>query len=534
MRAARILFGLLLAAAPVPGATLTILHTSDLHGRVDPHDALADADLGEGLARVGAAVRRIRAEGGATLLVDSGDTIQGAPTQALVFSGRIGDGGDPIVRAMNLLGYDAMAVGNHEFDFGLERLEASRRQARFPWLSANTLGPDGEPAFAPYAVREIAGIRVGILGLVTPHVASWESPSLLGSLRFGDSVAAARKYVPILRGRERCDLVVVLAHESFEKDPATGRPRERGAGGENQAYALATEVEGIDFLLSGHQHAVISPRRLGKTWISQPGRWGNTLTRYDVELEQQGGRWTVARVSGRNLPMKRVAPDPAIAAAVAAEQKATMDVLGEQVAVLESAVSAQGARRRDTALLDWLHGVQLAAGKAQLSFCSLLPASLPDWPAGPLTVRQVWAFYPYENGLVTVEATGRQVRAALERSAGCVVRPDELGRNCDTLAGADYVLDLSKPAGHRVASLRRGGREIGDGELLRVAINSYRASGGGGYPMWKAARREAETGNVRDLLIADARAKKRLRLEPDGNWTAVGGRPAGGNGPERP
>jgi 2',3'-cyclic-nucleotide 2'-phosphodiesterase/3'-nucleotidase len=520
MRLLRIALGLFLGAARASAVTLTILHTSDLHGRVHPHDPLADADLGEGLARVAAAVKAVRAQGNPTLLLDSGDTIQGSPTQALVFAGRIADAGDPIVRAMNLVGYDAMAIGNHEFDFGLERLEVSRRQARFPWLSANTLGPDGEPAFAPYVVREIAGVRVGILGLVTPHVANWESPSLLGQLHFGDSVAAARRYVPVLRGRERCDLVVVIAHEGFERDRATGR--ERRESGENQAYAVATQVEGIDFLLSGHAHAVIAPRRLGRTWVSQPGRWGNTLTRFDVTLEREGDRWRVTDIAGRNLPMKRVAPDPAVVAAVTPEHEATMRLLGEEAAVLDAPVSGKGARRQDTALLDWLHAVQLRDGKAAVSFCSLLPSESPDWPAGPLTIRQIWAFYPYENGLVTIEATGRQVRAALERSAGCVARPAELGRNCDTLEGAEYALDLSRPEGHRVAYLRRDGREIGDDELVVVALNSYRASGGGGYPMWKSARRIAETGNLRDMLVADARAQKRLRLEPDGNWKVVG------------
>jgi 2',3'-cyclic-nucleotide 2'-phosphodiesterase (5'-nucleotidase family) len=412
-----------------------------------------------------------------------------------------------------------MAVGNHEFDFGLPRLEKSRREAPFPWLSANTFLPDGAAAFDPYLVREVAGVRIGILGLVTPHVANWESPSTLAGLRFGDSVAAARKFVPILRGKERCDLVIVLVHEGFERDFVTGK--ERSDRGENQAYAIATEVPGIDLLLAGHAHVVLAPRLLGQTWVSQPGRWGNTLTRFDVTFEQSGGRWSVAGIRGRNLPMSKVAPDPDTVAAIAPEHDATMRALAEEAAVLETAVSAKGARRQDTALLDWLHAVQLREGHAAISFCSLLPRELADWPAGPLTVRQIWRFYPYENSLVTVEATGRQIRAALERAAGCVARPDELGRNCDTLAGATYALDLSRPEGHRVAFLRRNGVEIADGDLLTVAINSYRASGGGGYPMWKSAKRISEAGNLRDLLVADARAKKRLRLEPDGNWKVL-------------
>jgi 2',3'-cyclic-nucleotide 2'-phosphodiesterase (5'-nucleotidase family) len=369
-------------------------------------------------------------------------------------------------------------------------------------------------------VKEIAGVRVGILGLVTPHVANWESPAPLQGLRFGDSVEAARRYVPILRGRERCDLVIVIAHESFERDPKTGA--ERSDSGENQADALATQVEGIDLLLSGHGHLVIAPTLLGKTWVSQPGHWGNTLTRFDVTLERSGAGWKVSGMSGRNLHLKTVVPDPAVVADALPEHEATLRVLAEEAAVLETPVSAAGARSHDTALLDWVHAVQLREGKAEISFASLLPPAPPEWLAGPLTIRQIWQFYPYENSLVTVAATGRQIRAALERSAGCVARPSELGRNCDTLGGAEYVLDLSRPEGHRVASLTRGGRDIADGDVLTVAINSYRASGGGGYPMWKSAKRIAEMGNLREMLISDARAKKRLRLEADGNWKVVG------------
>jgi 2',3'-cyclic-nucleotide 2'-phosphodiesterase (5'-nucleotidase family) len=516
----RLALGILLGVGRLSAVTLTILHTSDLHGHVHPHDALADADLGEGLARVATAVAAVRAEGGAVLLIDSGDTIQGAPEQALVFTGRAGGGADPIIGAMNRVGYDAMAIGNHEFDFGRERLEASRREARFPWLSANTLGTDGEPAYPPYIVKEIAGVRVGILGLVTPHVANWESPALLGGLRFGDSVEAARKWVPVLRGKERCDLVIVLAHEGFERDPRTGK--ERPDSGENQAYAVATEVEGIDLLLSGHAHVVIPPTRLGKTWVSQPGRFGNSLTRFDVTLERAAGGWTVASVSGRNLPMRRVAPDPGIVASIARVEDGTMAALAEELAVLDGPVSFGGTRRADNAALDWLQAVERRESGADLSFASLLPAALPAWPAGPLTLRQVWAFYPYENGLVTVEATGRQVRAALERAAGCLGRPEELGRNCDALEGAEYAVDPSRPQGRRVVSLTRDGREVADGDVFRVAINSYRAAGGGGYPMWKSAKRIAETGNLRDLLAADARARKRLHLTADGNWKVVG------------
>jgi 2',3'-cyclic-nucleotide 2'-phosphodiesterase (5'-nucleotidase family) len=523
-------------AAP---ATLTILHTSDLHGHVDPRDNPRSTDFGEGLARVAATARAVRAEGRATLLLDSGDTIEGSPLEALVFSGAILDRGDPIVRAMNIVRYDAMAVGNHEFNFGLERLEKSRREARFPWLSANTVGEDGKPAFAPYLVKVVAGLRVGILGLTTKNIPFWEPPAHIAGLKFLDTVETAKRYVPILRGRERCDAVIVLTHQGFERDLATAR--ENGSSAENQAYAIATEVPGIDLLLTGHTHTVIEPRRLGSTWISQPGRYGNTVTRFDLAFEKSGGRWRVASIEGKNLPMKEVRPDPEVVAAVAPEHDAAAKILSTAVATLARPVSARGARTEDSALLDWLHSVQREQGKADLSFASLLPFSLPDWPAGPLTVAQIWEFYPYENTLVTVRATGRQVREALEAAGRCVSgvsvvegkpvwqrNPAVWAYNCDTLEGAEYALDPTHPEGSRVLYLKRGGQPVRDEDSFTVALNSYRAAGSSGYGVWRSCPRVAESSKaLRDLLIEDAKRRGTLALESDQNWFLVPGLPEG-------
>ncbi|MEO8431751.1 MAG: bifunctional UDP-sugar hydrolase/5'-nucleotidase [Acidobacteriota bacterium] len=518
----------LLCALPVRASTLTILHSSDLHGHVAPRDELAERDYGEGLARIATVVRAVRAEKHPVLLLDSGDTIQGTPMQSVAF--RRTGASDPTIRAMNAAGYDAMAVGNHEFDFGLARLEASRAQARFPFLSANIVRADGSPAFLPYLVREAGGARIGILGLTTKNVAGWEAPDHVQGLRFLDSVETARRWVPVLRGKEKCDVVLIITHQGFERDLVTGE--DRGTGDENQAFAIATEVPGIDVLLTGHTHTPIEPRRLGLTWISQPGRFGNTLTRFDLTLERRDGRWTVAAVAGKNLPMKDVVPDPDTARLVEPEDQAALRVLGERVAEVSSAASAASARTADNGILDWLHDVQKRNGAADLSFASLLPGTLPPWPAGPLTVRQIWAFYPYENTLVTVKATGRQVREALEAAGRCVTgitlqdgravwkrNPAVWGFNCDTMDGAEYALDPERPEGHRLLFLRRNGREVEDGDTFTVSINSYRASGGGGYAVWRACPRVSEAGSgLRDLLIEDARRRKTIDPKANENW----------------
>ncbi len=491
-------------------------------------DELIDRDFGEGLARIATAVRAVRAEGAQNLLLDSGDTIQGSPMQAVAFRGSP-SAGDPTVRAMNVLHYDAMAVGNHEFDFGTARLEESRRQARFPFLSANIVREDGKPAFEPYLIRTVAGIRIGILGLTTKNVPGWEPPANIRGLRFLDTVETARRFVPILRDREKCDVVIVLAHQGFEKDLVTGEDLK--TGDENQAWEIATSVSGIDLLLTGHTHTAIAPQRLGSTWISQPGRFGNTLTRFDLSLVKKGPRWTIVSIAGRNLPMKDVAADPEIAATAETEHAAAMRELAVAVATLASPVNVRDARTADNGLLDWLHDVQRQRGKADLSFASLLPGSLPPWAAGPLTARQIWSFYPYENALVTVRATGRQVHEALEDAARCVSgiemqngqaawkrNPRVWGYNCDSMSGAEYALDPTRPEGKRVLFLRRNGRDVSDDETFTVAINSYRASGGGGYRVWRDCPRISEFGSLRDLLLDDARRRKTLDPRPDENW----------------
>jgi 2',3'-cyclic-nucleotide 2'-phosphodiesterase (5'-nucleotidase family) len=539
-RLAAALFGLALAGA-LAAQTLTILHTSDLHGHVDPLDEPGGRDRGEGLARVATAVRAVRGEGRPVLLLDSGDAIQGTPTQALVFSGAVPSSGDPTIRAMNLVGYDAMAVGNHEFDFGLKRLAASRGEAKFPWLSANIVGTADRPAFEPYVVRTVEGVRVGILGLTTPTVPSWEASAHLTGLRFVDAVEAARKFVPVLRGKERCDVVVVLVHEGFERNLDTGAARDGVVQGENEAYALATEVPGIDLLLTGHTHVAIEPRKLGPTWVSQPGRFGNTLTRFDLTLEKKGGGRALFAVAGRNLSMKDVVPDEAVMESTAAQRRAAQRILSETVATLETPVSSRSARVADSAVLDWLHAVQREQGRADLSFASLLPGSLPDWPAGPLTEGQIWDFYPYENTLVTVRATGKQVRAALEVAARCIggVGVEEgkpvwhrsgtvWGYNCDTLDGAEYALDPGRPEGNRLLFLRRDGREVRDEATFTVALNSYRAAGGGGFQVWRKCPRVFESAvSLRDLLIEDARRRRVLRLEANRNWFLAPSLPEG-------
>ncbi|HJS23295.1 MAG TPA: metallophosphoesterase, partial [Pyrinomonadaceae bacterium] len=201
---------------------ITILGTTDLHGNINPIDYYTNKPDNRGIAKIATLIKRIRKEHPNVLLVDSGDTIQGSPLES--FHGRKNNQPpDPMMLIMSSLNYDAMAVGNHEYNFGLKVLEKARNEANFPWLSANTYDKSTrKPHYKPYIVKEVAGVKIGILGLTTPGVPNWDNPPNYAGLEFHEPVVEARKWVPILRDQEKVDVVVIAMHMGLEEDLRTG------------------------------------------------------------------------------------------------------------------------------------------------------------------------------------------------------------------------------------------------------------------------------------------------------------------------
>lgn len=518
------------AHADTPTVDVTILHTSDLHGSVFPWNDARNAPARGSLAAVSTLVRQIRSETDhPVLLLDSGDTIQGTPLEQ--FAHVRWHRPSPTIAAMNRIGYQAMAVGNHEFNFGLEMLDASRREAHFPFLSANVVRSDtGKPAFQPYLVVVAGPVRVGILGLTTPNVPGWEMPDHYQGLSFRPMDEAAREWVPILRGKEHCDLVVVLAHTGFERDPDSGAAE--GGEAENFGWRLS-EVPGVDLLLTGHTHRNIPPKDLNGTIISQPGSHARFLTRIDLKLSQRAGAWRIAHWKGENLSLRHEAPDAEIVAMTKKAHDRLVETLDAPVGHVADSVTVKGCRIRDCAALDLVHAVQLEASGAQLSLASLLSDRAPDLQPGPVTWRWIYALYVYPNTLVKVRVTGAQVVDILEYAAGyydgfdccqpggCAVLFDPQVRryNVDTLEGLDYVVDPSAPEGHRIRDVRFEGHPLDLHASFTLVCNNYRAAGGGGYPhlaqapvVWRSST------EITDLLGDYLRRHDPWNGRADGNW----------------
>jgi 2',3'-cyclic-nucleotide 2'-phosphodiesterase/3'-nucleotidase len=514
---------------------VTILETTDLHGHLLPWDYGRAQPADEGLARVASRIEAIRRETPNVLLLDAGDTIQGTPIEYL-HARRPNDDADPMSVAMSAVKYDAMAVGNHEFNFGLDVLRKAQKEASFPWLSANTRNvADGTPAFPEFLVKTVGGVKIGILGLTTPNIPTWEPERNRPGLKWEDPVVTAKRLVPILRKAEKCDFVVVLIHSGPEVDLKTLAPN--GTEAENRVAALARDVPGIDLLLTGHTHRKIPLTRLHGVPLIQPGRWGEALARVDVVFENASGAWRVADLTGvLLLSGSEVATDAAVAKVAEKHDERARAYMEEAVAVADDAFPAGRARLEDTALVDLVNDTQLKVTGADLSMTSLIPSGRYEGFAhGKIAVRDVYRLYPYENQLVVVEIDGATLKKILERAAEfygsatwqdgrLVLRPKEgmIPYNFDVVQGARYRMDPTAPLGSRIKDLTFRGRPLKSSDRFTLAVNSYRAQGSGGYAALKGAKVvKVVTDEIRELVIARLRELGHVFPVTDHNWVVA-------------
>jgi len=512
-------------------AWITIMSTTDMHGNIYPIDYYTNREDARGLARVATLIKRARRDNPNLLLIDSGDTIQGTPLVYLHHK-QMTQLPDPMMLAMNALGYDAMAVGNHEFNFGLAVIEKARREARFPWLSANTYrkGTD-ETFFLPYIVKEVRGVRVGVLGLTTPGIPNWENPENYAGLEFRDPVEEAKKWVSVLRERERADLVVVAMHMGLEEDLRVGRDEGAETRHENAALEIARTVPGIDVILMGHTHREVPALWVNGVLLTQANRWASHVARVDLYLDRGAdGRWRVTAKGARTLSVEGASEDPEIVKLAEPYHRATQEWLSRTIGWSDRELLARDARFMDSAILDLVQRVQLDAGQADVSLAAVFNPQARI-PRGPVTVRDIASLYVYENTLVVIEVTGEQLKAALEhaaryfkpyvqgKTAAELVDEKIPGYNFDVAEGVSYEIDLTKPIGQRIQNLRFRGQPVRSDQKFRLATNNYRYNGGGGYTMLKGApvvRRTSE--EIRELIIEWVAKHKKIPTEPDNNW----------------
>lgn len=508
---------------------IVLLGTTDIHGNIFPEDYYANRAANRGLAKIETLVRQERVKDPNALLLDSGDIIEGTPL-AYYYARKDTSEPNPTIAVMNAMKYDAAACGNHEFNFGEDVLWKAKREAKFPILAANLKQNylTGAEYFAPYIIKNVGGVHVGIVGFVTPGVPRWEIPAHYKGYEFEQIVASAQKVIPEVR--KKADLVVVIAHSGLGPDPAANaQSGSDEISGENAMLALANQVPGIDVILFGHTHREVGQMMVNGVLMAQARNWGQSLARADVDMERAaGGGWRVKEKHSTVIPVTdSTGADSEILTLAQPYETATQKYLDTPIATSAEEMHGDVSRYQDDPLVDLIHRVQLDAGHADVSLATMFYPALKI-PAGPVTVRQLAGLYIYENTLYVVEMTGAQIKDALEHAASFFPQwPFDNskplqgpGYNADSAEGVSYEMDLTRPVGDRIRNLMRQGKPLDMGAKLRVAINNYRYTGGGNYTVLKGlpiVYRSPE--EVRELIIDYVSKTGTIPTTSDGNWS---------------
>ncbi len=523
---------------------LTILATSDIHGHIYPwdYDQAKPADVG--LAKVYTIVKGERAENPNTILVDNGDLVQGTPLVAYYNSQILNGKTDftyPMIDVMNKMGYDSMTLGNHEFNFGLGLLDKVISDAKFPVLAANIYKEDGTNYVKPYIIKEVGGVKVGILGLTTKEIPVWENPDNYKGLKFNDIVEEGTKWAKVLKDDEKVDFILAVIHSGVET-PTDIIP-------ENQAKALAENVPEINAIVAGHAHVNIPNQVINGVTITEPGKWGENVSKIDVQLTKGSEGYKVADIASGLISTKGVEADQEILDLAKPYHDQTLAYVDTKVGVATDdfapADEIKGiptAQVKDTALIDLVQKAQMYYGKADVSMAAMFNAN-GNIKKGDVTIRDVSGLYTFENYLYTIEITGKQLKDLMEWSVKYYnqYKPGDVtvsfDKNTadyyyDMFEGVDYKIDISKPVGERIVDLKFKGKPVTDDMKLSLALNNYRFNGGGGFMekagikdpkiLFDSQKEMGDSGQIRDLIISYIKEKGTVSPEVSNNWQIVG------------
>lgn len=482
---------------------LEIYVTTDLHGMLLPFDNTEGTPTDRSLANLASLVSSQGIDN--IILLDNGDILQGDP-MAYYYNFVDTVRTHVIADILNHLGYDAATVGNHDIEAGHAVYDRVRREYNFPLLAANAVDiRTGDPYFEPYTIIKKRGMKVIVFGLITPSVPRWLPESLYSGIRFENMVETARKWMPVML-EEKPDLIVGLFHSGMGNEDETGDD-------ENSSLAVAVNVPGFDVIFCGHDHredmkeVVNSEGR--KVLIMDGGSRASALMNVTVKPVKQPDGKVVNELSGKLIPMNSLPESKLFIDRYRNVSDTLLQYTSEVIGRSDATATTRDAFFGPSGFVDLIHRMQLDISGAQISLAAPLSFD-QSISEGELRIRDMYRLYRFENFLYTVTMTGGEIDRHLEHSAGLWFetmgnrndymlryRLDDSGApvmvngtarlrnpsyNFESAMGIRYTVDVSKPQGARVTiTSLSDGTPFSYSATYTVAVNSYRANGGGGH-----------------------------------------------------
>ncbi|TSA23762.1 bifunctional metallophosphatase/5'-nucleotidase [bacterium] len=516
--------------------TLYILNTTDLHGTIIPYDYIKDEPAEYGLVKVYTRIKEFKDKYDNVVLLDCGDLLQGNP-YAYYFNRIDTSGVHPIIQTMNYIGYDAFAVGNHEIELGVDTYTKARDTSDFPWLSANAALDDGSTYFEPYTILETVGIKIGILGLTTPGIPTMLDSTYYPGITWKDMVATAQQYSPKLR--DSVDVLIGIFHAGFDAQEDKYKEELFGLPVANASGLVAERVPGFDVVFGGHSHRV-NPRDTIITirdsttlqMISGSHAWGLGIAK--IVLEKRNGKWKVIEKTGWIEQAKDFPPSREILVLNEPYHKKVVSFFRTPIALNKEIITTENARFEDSPIPELINRVQLHLTEADISLSPVFSTGLVI-PADTIRIKDVYAMYPYENTLKMIEMTGEQLVDYLEYCANYYVyendslstNPEIAGYNYDMAEGISYTIDVREEPGSRIKDVifLKTAEPIDPEMTYTVALNSYRANGGGGHLKAVGIDKPnviySSKTDLRNLIIDYLKKQEIFEANCDNNWHIV-------------
>lgn len=541
---------------------LKLIETSDVHGALFPWDFINNKPTPTSLAQVYTYVQEQRADKSqSVILLDNGDILQGQP---LVYYSNFEkpDAEHICAQVMNYMNYDAATVGNHDIEAGHPVYDKLEKEFKFPWMAANAVNTKtNQPYFKPYTILDRDGIKIAILGLITPGIPMWLPENIWSGIDFQDMILSASKWVKIINETEHPDVLIGLFHAGLDAN-YNGQTTDMDRN-ENAAQLVAEQVSGFDVVFVGHDH-----KSWNKTVKNIDGKnvlilgtlsSARTATEATVILNKnkETGEW-VKEIMGNVIQIKDYKPDEDFMNKFAPAIEEVKAYVAKPIGTFNETISTRESLFGDSPFVDLIQHIQLDLTKADISFAAPLSFNA-EIKKGEVYVSDMFNLYKFENLLYTMKMSGQEIKDYLEYSYGqwfnemknsddhlLKYKQDANGTiilsngnpqlaanyyNYSSAAGINYSIDLKKPAGEKIViSSMADGKPFDLKMNYTVALNSYRGNGGGGHLTIGAKIPEAEisgriiTSTPKDLryyLMKWIEKEKIVSPKALGNWSVI-------------